>query len=59
MVLHLLSDSREISFRLDDCPTRKSRAATPHRSNYSIQGMSMGVKYFCKILQVTFIQPIP
>lgn len=33
MVLHFHSNSREISFRLDDCLSRKSRAATPHRSN--------------------------
>ena len=33
MVLRLLSDSREISFRIYGCPSRKIRAATPHRSN--------------------------
>jgi len=43
MVLHFHSGSREISFRLDDCPSRISRAATPHRSNYSLQHLVMKV----------------
>jgi len=45
MVLRFISDSREISFRLDDCLPRKSRVATPHRSNNSIAGFWAFVKY--------------
>lgn len=42
MVLRLLSNSREISFRLDDCSPEKS-GATPHRSNFSIQALKIYV----------------
>jgi len=43
MVLLLISDSREISFRPDDCLSHKSWAATPHRSNLIIPDLSCDV----------------
>lgn len=44
MVLLLISVSREISFRVDGCPSRNSRAATPHRSLASLQDNPFFVK---------------
>ncbi len=45
MVLHLPSGSRENNFRAGGCFSRKSRAATPHRSNYSVQEFLPDVKF--------------
>lgn len=44
MVLRFLSNSREISFRLDDCLPKKL-GATPHRSKLNIQHKLIRVNY--------------
>jgi hypothetical protein len=46
MVLHLPSGSRENNFRADGCFSRKSRAAAPYRSNYSVQEFLPNVKFW-------------